>query len=232
MRRAARVGQVVTQAWARAACSHPALSGISRAHFGELLEELAPQWGATRESALHERRGGGRRRAAGAGPKQRLVFTDRLLATLVHLRLGLPHAALAELYGVNRSTVSGALHKVRPLLAARGFAVPDRPGVRLRTLEDLFAYTDAEGVELRIDGTEVQVRRPRAGRPGGSLAAAIPTPIPISRSPAWSPTSPPAGQPPPQAKRRTGARPAARLLITHQPTRQAGMPRYQSLPSS
>jgi hypothetical protein len=51
-------------------------------------------------------------------------------------------------------------------VAARGFAVPDRPGVRLRTLEDLFAYADAEGVDLRIDGTELQVRRPKAGRPG------------------------------------------------------------------
>lgn len=49
------------------------------------------------------------------------------------------------------------------MLAARGFAVPDRPGLRLRTLADVFA--DAEGVALRIDGTEVQVRRPRAGRP-------------------------------------------------------------------
>ncbi len=94
------------------------------------------------------------------------MFVDRLLVTLVHLRLGLPHAALAELYGVDRSTVSGAIREVRPLLASRGFAVPERPGVRLRTLEDVFAYAEAEGVSLRIDGTEVQVRRPRAGRPG------------------------------------------------------------------
>ncbi|WP_322973190.1 helix-turn-helix domain-containing protein [Peterkaempfera griseoplana] len=91
---------------------------------------------------------------------------DRLLVTLVHLRLGLPHAALAKLYRVDRSTVSAAVRQVRPLLAARGFAVPDRPGIRLRILEDVFAYADAEGVELRIDGTEVQVRRPKAGRPG------------------------------------------------------------------
>ncbi|MET9135006.1 transposase family protein [Streptomyces antibioticus] len=131
-----------------------------------MLEELAPKWQARRESALREQRGGDRCRAAGAGRKQRLVFTDRLLVTLVHLRLGLPHAALAELYRVDRSTVSGAIREVRPLLAARGFAVPDRPGLRLRTLEDLFAYADAESVKLRIDGTEVQVRRPRAGRPG------------------------------------------------------------------
>ncbi len=30
----------------------------------------------------------------------------------------------------------------------------------------MFAYAAAEGVKLRIDGTEVQVRRPAAGRPG------------------------------------------------------------------
>jgi hypothetical protein len=142
------------------------LSGISRAHLGDLIEELAPKWVARRESSLRERRGGGRRRAAGAGRKPKLVFVDRLLVTLVHLRLGLPHAALAELYEVDRSTVSAAVREVRPLLAARGFAVPDRPGVRLRTLEDLFAYAEAESVEVRIDGTEVQVRRPKAGRPG------------------------------------------------------------------
>ena len=35
----------------------------------------------------------------------------------------------------------------------------------LATLADVFAYA-AEGVKLRIDGTEVQVRRPKANRPG------------------------------------------------------------------
>lgn len=132
----------------------------------ELIEELAPRWESSRESALRERRGGERRRAAGAGPARRLVFVDRLLITLVALRLGLPHAALAQMYEVDRSTVSGAVREIRPVLAVRGFAVPGRPGLRIRTLEDLFAYADAEGVELRIDGTDVQVRRPRADRPG------------------------------------------------------------------
>jgi hypothetical protein len=33
-------------------------------------------------------------------------------------------------------------------------------------LADVFAYAAAEGVKLRVDGTEVQVRRPPAGRPG------------------------------------------------------------------
>lgn len=78
----------------------------------------------------------------------------------------LPHAALAELYGIARSTVSRAIGEIRPLLAMRGFAVPDRSGVRLRTLADVFAYAEAAGIRLRIDGAETQVRRPKAGRTG------------------------------------------------------------------
>ena len=47
---------------------------------------------------------------------------------------------------------------------------PELVGVRLRTVEDLFAYLDAEDVDLRIDGAEVQVRRPRArSRPPACL---------------------------------------------------------------
>jgi Helix-turn-helix of DDE superfamily endonuclease len=91
---------------------------------------------------------------------------DAAEGLVVHLRHGLLHAAPAVLFEVDRSTVSGAIRQIRPLLAARGFAVPDRPGVRLRTIEDVFAYAEAEGVELRIYGTDAQVRRPKAGRPG------------------------------------------------------------------
>ncbi|MGY0065338.1 transposase family protein [Streptomyces sp. QTS137] len=156
----------MTKEWARAALSHPAFTGISRAHLGGLIEEPAGPWTARCESAPHERRGGNRRQRPGAGPKHDLVFTDRVLVTLVHLRHQLPHAALAELYGLERSTITRAIGEIRPLLAARGFAVPDRPGLRLHTLADVFAYAAAEGITLRIDSTETQVRRPRAHRPG------------------------------------------------------------------
>ncbi|MFF4139185.1 transposase family protein [Streptomyces mirabilis] len=156
----------MTKKWARAALSHPAFTGVSRVHLGGLIEELVGPWQAWRESALHQRRGGKHRRAAGAGRKHELVFTDRVLVALVHLRTQLPHAALAELYGVGRSTVTEAIGEIRPLLADRGFAVPGQSGLRLRTLADVFAYADAEGVTLRIDGTETQVRRPKAHRSG------------------------------------------------------------------
>ncbi|WP_341849508.1 transposase family protein [Streptomyces yokosukanensis] len=150
----------------RTALSHPSSCGLSRQRLGELIEELAPRWQARCESGRHGRRRGARRRHRGAGPKYELAFTDRVLATLVHLRPGLTHEALAVIYEVGSSTIGRGINEIRPLLAERGFAVPGRPGLRLRTLADVFAYAEAENVTLRIDGTETQVRRPQAHRPG------------------------------------------------------------------
>ncbi|WP_210539319.1 hypothetical protein [Streptomyces scabiei] len=57
--------------------------------------------------------------------------------------------------------------------------------MRLRTLEDLFAYVDSEGVDLRIDGTEVQVRRSCAQRPGRkAYAPPLAIAAPVSDRPA------------------------------------------------
>ena len=94
------------------------------------------------------------------------MFVDRVIATLVVLRFQLPYQALAELHQTSRFTIGRAVREIRGLLAARGFAVPDGSGVRLRTLDDVFAFAEAKGVTLRIDGTEVQVRRPKAHSPG------------------------------------------------------------------
>lgn len=113
---------------------------------------------------MRERRGHARHRAVGAGRHHELVFTDRVLVTLTVLRLQIPHAALAAMYRVDRSTITRAVREIRPLLAQRGYATPAGP--RLRTLADVFAYAAANGVTLRADGSEIQVRRPRAGRPG------------------------------------------------------------------
>jgi len=156
----------VSSGWARAALSHRICTGIGRRKLGKLIEELAGPWLAQQESRLRDRRGRDRLRAEGAGPDHELAFTDRVIATLVIMRFQLPHAALAVFYGVHRSTITRAAGEIGPLLAARGFAVPGRPGLRLTTLADVFAYAAAQGVKLRIDGTEVQVRRPPAGRPG------------------------------------------------------------------
>jgi hypothetical protein len=56
--------------------------------------------------------------AQGAGRRHDLVFTYRVLVTLAVLRLRLPHAALAAMLGVDRSTATRAVHEIRPLLAS------------------------------------------------------------------------------------------------------------------
>jgi hypothetical protein len=150
----------------RAALAHRICAGISRRRRGKLISELAVPWMAQQQSRLRDRRGRSRQRAAGAGPGHDLVFTDRVIAALVIVRFQLPHAAVALFYGVHRSTITRAVPEIRPLLARRGFAVPGTAGRRLRPLAGVFAYAAAEGVKLRIDGTAVQVRRPRASRPG------------------------------------------------------------------
>jgi hypothetical protein len=128
------------------------------------VAELAGPWQASRESALRRRRGAERLRADGAGRRHELVFTDRVLVTLAVLRLQIPHAALAVMFGVDRSTVTRAVHEIRPLLAGRGYATAQ--GRRLSTLADVFAYASAHQITLRIDGSEIQVRRPPPHRPG------------------------------------------------------------------
>ncbi|MFC9285419.1 transposase family protein [Streptomyces sp. NPDC057052] len=150
----------------RAVPAHRLFTGISRRHLACLAQELAVPWEAGVEGRRHAARGGTRKRAAGAGARHQLVFVDRLVATLIHLRHDLPHSVLELLFGVDRSTITRAIAEVRGLLAERGCAVPDRPGLRLRTLTDVFAHARAEGIELRLDATEVQVRRPPAGRGG------------------------------------------------------------------
>ncbi len=98
----------------------------------------------------------------GAGAKHRLVFVDRLLATLVHLRHAVTHDVLACRFGVDRSTITRAIAKVRPLLAERGCTTS--PGVRLRTLTEVIDHLGTDGKTGIIDGTEIRARRPAAGR--------------------------------------------------------------------
>ena len=107
---------------------------MPRHHLADLTVEPADPWTAAHQAALQQRRGHPGQRAAGAGPTNQLVFSHRVLVTLVILRFQLPHQVLAVLYGVDRATITRAIHEIRPLLAGRGFTVPGQPGLRLGSL--------------------------------------------------------------------------------------------------
>ncbi len=131
--------------WDRAALSHPALTGLPRQALDELAAGLATAWNSQREESLRERRGGQRRRAPGAGATPRLTLADRILATLLHLRLSLPQPVIARVLGAGRTTISRAIRATRQLLDQHGIIIGPAPA-RLYTLADLAAYATAHGV--------------------------------------------------------------------------------------
>lgn len=135
------------------------ITGLAPDVIAELVAEIGPLWHERHQAVLTARP---RRRAVGAGAKYKLVFVDRLLATLVHLRHATTHDVLACWFGVDRSTITRAIGEVRPLLAERGCTVA--PDIRLRTLAEVIDHLGASGQTGIIDGTEVRVRRPAAGR--------------------------------------------------------------------
>ncbi|MCY0932385.1 transposase family protein [Streptomyces sp. H27-H1] len=128
----------------------------------ELIAEVVPLWHERHQTRLESRP---RKRAVGAGAKHRLVFIDRLLATLVHLRHGVTHDVLACWFDVDRSTITRAIGEVRPLLAERGCTIA--AGIRLRTLAEVIDHLGTSGQTGIIDGTEIRVRRPAVGRSEG-----------------------------------------------------------------
>jgi DDE superfamily endonuclease/Helix-turn-helix of DDE superfamily endonuclease len=165
MAEAARTHGDVSSTGVRAALAHCAFHGLSAKVLADLAVELAPKYEQAREDRLAAERGQARRRAAGAGRRPKLVFTDALLITLAYLRTGVTQDLLAVLCDVDQATISRAVRRVRPLIAGRGFATPG-PGPRLHTLADVLAYAQATGFDLCADATDITVRRPAAARRG------------------------------------------------------------------
>lgn len=92
------------------------LTGLSPDVIAELVAEVGPLWHERHQARLTARP---RRRTVEAGAQHKLVFVDRLLATLVSLRHGTTHDVLACWFGVDRATITRAIGEVRPLLAER-----------------------------------------------------------------------------------------------------------------
>jgi hypothetical protein len=86
-------GRGVSRSAARAAAvADRRVTGLLPQGRAEPVAELGPRWQARQGARLTDRP---RRRAVGAGARHRLVFLDRLLATLVRLHHGVTHDVLA-----------------------------------------------------------------------------------------------------------------------------------------
>jgi hypothetical protein len=120
----------------------PELTGMAIEQLDSLVHSLIPALAHQRERLRHERRGGERLRARGAGAKDKLSDADRILAAVLCLRKIGTHDLLARLFGVAGSTLTRAVQEVRPLLAEH--AIPPSTA-RFRTPTDVAAHLDTSG---------------------------------------------------------------------------------------
>jgi hypothetical protein len=119
--------------------SDPELTGMPRQQLDALTVALAQSQATRREQHRHARRGAPRRRAPGAGNKAKLSDPDRVLATVLYLRRLCTQTVLADLFGVDRSTITKAVREVVPLLHQHGHTVTPSTA-RFPTPADLTAF--------------------------------------------------------------------------------------------
>ena len=128
---------------------HPALTGLPAGEWDALTATLMTLHDQQREASLDKRRGHRPRIKAGPGTGRRPVLTlaDRLLATILHYRLGLPQVAIAALFGVRPETVNKRIRDIRQLLEQAGHTIQPGPH-RLASLDDLYQLARSTGITI------------------------------------------------------------------------------------
>ncbi|WP_234545191.1 hypothetical protein [Streptomyces shenzhenensis] len=96
------------------------------------------------------RDGATRRRAPGGGRKAKLDLADRVLATVLHQRLGLSPTVLARLFTVSKDTIREATGEIRQLMDQHGHT-PGPATAHLTTLTGLHVYATAHGIALTTE---------------------------------------------------------------------------------
>ncbi|MGW7673776.1 transposase family protein [Streptomyces sp. NPDC054775] len=129
---------------------HPALTGMQTQEWDTLITALTALHEDQREAHLNKRRGHRPRLAApGTGRRPMLTLADRLPATLLHYRLGLPQVAIACLFGVTPETINRRIRDIRQLLGTAGHNI-HRTDQQLATLERLYDHASAVGITLPL----------------------------------------------------------------------------------
>jgi DDE superfamily endonuclease/Helix-turn-helix of DDE superfamily endonuclease len=156
--------------------SHPkvfrSVTGMDLAAFAALLRDFEAAERTERAASGRTRDGRPRRRAPGGGRRPRLAACDRLLMTLLWLRIYPTYELLGYFFGLDKSNAhrnTAAVLAVLETLAEFAFDRPDADPHR-RPLDSPAAVMDAfPDVRLVIDTKEQRTRRP-----GGDFAAQKP----------------------------------------------------------
>jgi hypothetical protein len=101
----------------------PELTGLATAEMDELIAQLAALRQAQREEKARNHPASDARHKPRSGRPPVFPFPDRVVATVLHLRLSLPEEALAHLFGTSRTTMWRALTQTRHLLDQHGHRI-------------------------------------------------------------------------------------------------------------
>jgi Rhodopirellula transposase DDE domain len=111
----------------------PELTGLATGQMDELIARLAALRQAQREDKARNHPASDARHKPRSGRPPIFPFPDRVVATVLHLRLSLPDDTLAHLFGTSRTTMRRALAEARGLLDQHGYRIepvtapPDLP---------------------------------------------------------------------------------------------------------
>ena len=134
------------------------LTGVTVSEFGELYDKVQPLWLNNEIERLSRRE---RKRAIGGGRDYTLKLTERLLMTLVWLKLYLTVDALGFFFSVSGSTASRNTRNILPVLRqlgdeTLGWPEPPKRGQGKNIEHALQEYPDLLAI---VDATEQRVRR-------------------------------------------------------------------------
>jgi hypothetical protein len=111
----------------------PELTGLATAEMDELIAQLTALRQAQREEKARNHPASDARHKPRSGRPPVFPFPDRVVATVLHLRLNLPDDTLAYLFSTSRTTIRRALTETRRLLDQHGHRIepvtapPDLP---------------------------------------------------------------------------------------------------------
>ena len=125
--------------------ARPAITGLPGPALDALTAALAAPAAQIREAQLSRRRGDRPRQHAPATRAPALTLTARILAVILHDRLGLPQTEIAALCHTRPDTLSRNISQIRRLIPRTGHTI--HPATRkLTTLTDLYAYAADHGI--------------------------------------------------------------------------------------
>ncbi|GAA3464265.1 transposase [Saccharothrix longispora] len=128
---------------------HPSITGLPTRDWHTLITALTAPHEEQREALLATRRGHRPRHKGGPDTGRRPVLTlaDRLLATVLHYRSGLPQVAVAVLFGVRPETINKRIRDIRNLLDQTGRTIHPAEH-RLTSLDDLYNLAHTAGITI------------------------------------------------------------------------------------